>query len=135
MQRQQLRRPVHCAAALSKCQSLTPTTTGFTATFNAPVNTSVLNLYDASGTYGAADATLVGATTGPVTGSLVVSPDGETVTFIRTAGILAPDTYTLTLYSGANAFESTTGALLDGLGNGVPGSNLTYYLYCQPAGE
>ena len=33
-------------------QSVTPTSTGFKAVFNAPVNTSVLNLYDASGVYG-----------------------------------------------------------------------------------
>ena len=88
-------------------KSLTPTSTGFTATFNAPVNSSVLNLYDASNTYGPPDATLVGASTGPVAGSLVVSPDGKTVTFIKTGGLLAADTYTITLVSGASAFEST----------------------------
>ena len=71
-------------------------------------------------------------TTGPVTGSLVVSSGGETVTFIKTGGLLAADTYTLTLVSGANAFESTTGALLDGIGNGVPGSNLTSTFTVSP---
>ena len=96
------------------------------------MNTSVLNLYYPSGTYGAADATLVGATTGPVIGSLVVSPNGETVTFIKTGGLLAADTYTLTLVSGANAFESTTGQLLDGFGNGTPGSNLTSTFTVNP---
>ena len=104
--------------------SVTPTPTGFTATFNAPLNTSVLNLYD-TGTMGPADATLVGQATGPVTGSLVVSPSGETITFINTTGLLPPDTYTITLNSGPNAFVSTSGALLDGNGDGVPGDNLT----------
>ena len=115
--------------------SLTPTTTGFTATFNAPVNTERPQSLRHRARMGPADATLVGQTTGPVTGSLVVSPDGETITFIKTAGLLAPDTYTITLYSGANAFESTTGALLDGIGNGIPGDNLTYTFTVNPAGE
>ena len=112
-------------------QSLTPTSTGFTVTFNAPVNTSVLSLYGA-GTSSAPVATLVGQSIGPVTGSLVVSPNGETVTFIKTSGLLAADTYTITLVSGANAFESTAGALLDGIGNGVPGSNLTSTFTVSP---
>jgi hypothetical protein len=112
-------------------QSLTPTSTGFTVTFNAPLNTSVLSLYGA-GTTSTPVATLVGRSTGPVTGSLVVSPNGATVTFIKTGGLLAADTYTITLVSGANAFESTAGALLDGLGNGTPGSNLTSTFTVSP---
>ena len=67
-----------------------------------------------------------------MTGSLVVSPDGKTVTFIKTGGLLLPDTYTLTLVSGANAFESTASGLLDGLGNGTPGSNLTSTFTVNP---
>ncbi len=111
--------------------NVTPTTTGFTATFSAPLNPSVLNLYD-TGTMGTADATLVGQSTGPVTGSLVLSNNNTTVTFIKTAGLLAADTYTITLNSGANAFETTTGALLDGNGDGTPGDNLTYSFTVSP---
>jgi len=111
--------------------NVTPTPTGFTATFSAPLNTSVLNLYD-TGTLGPADATLVGQATGSVTGSMVVSADGKTITFIKTTGLLAPDTYTITLNSGANAFVSTTGALLDGNGDGTPGDNLTYTFTVNP---
>ena len=110
--------------------TVTPTTTGFTATFSAPLNTerpqSLRHRH-----HGAADATLVGQSVGPVTGSLVVSPDGKTVTFINTAGLLAPDTYTITLYSGANAFVSTTGNLLDGNGDGTPGRQPHVYLHRQ----
>ncbi len=112
--------------------SLTPNPSGFTASFSAPLNANVLNLYDAGGKYGPADATLVGQTTGPVNGSLLVSSDGESITFIKTGGILAPDTYTITLYSGPNAFVSTTGALLDGIGNGTPGSNLVSTFTVNP---
>ena len=120
---------------MSRCDlevtSLTTTPTGFTATFSAPLNPSVLNLYD-TGTMGPADATLVGQATGPVTGSLVLSNNNTTITFINTAGLLAPDTYTITLNSGANAFVSTTGALLDGNGDGTPGDNLTYTFTVNP---
>ena len=112
--------------------SVTPTSTGFTATFSAPLNTSVLNLYDSGGVYGPADATLVGQTHWPCHGSMVVSADGKTVTFIKTAGLLAPDTYTITLVSGTNAFVSTTGALLDGNGDGVPGDNLVSTFTVNP---
>ncbi len=111
--------------------SVTTTTTGFTATFSAPLNPNVLNLYDTS-TMGPADATLVGQSTGPVTGSLVLSANNTTITFINTAGLLAPDTYTITLNSGANAFVSTTGALLDGNGDGIPGDNLTSTFTVNP---
>ncbi len=67
-----------------------------------------------------------------VTGSLVVSPNGMSITFIKTGGILAPDTYTATLVSGANGFKSTSGALLDGNGDGVPGDNLVATFTVNP---
>ena len=111
--------------------SVTPTTTGFTAAFNQPLNASVLNLYD-TGSMGPADATLVGQSVGSVTGSMVVSPDGQTITFISTAGLLAPDTYTITLVSGAKAFVDTNGDLLDGNGDGTPGDNLTSTFTVSP---
>ncbi|HYV36642.1 MAG TPA: NHL repeat-containing protein, partial [Gemmataceae bacterium] len=77
--------------------SLTPTATGFVATFNKAFDPSVLNLYDAFNTYGASDVNLVsgnvvetitfggtitggsftltfkGATTGPITYSSIVA--------------------------------------------------------------
>ena len=104
--------------------SFTTTSTGFTVTFNEPLNQSVLNLYDSGGVYGAPDLTLVSNSTGAtVAGSMLVSTDGMSVTFIKTGSILANDTYKLTLVSGPNAFVSTSGAALDGAGNGGTGSN------------
>jgi len=41
------------------------------------------------------------------------------VHFVKTGGVLLPDTYTATLVSGSNAFCDTTGALLDGNGDGT----------------
>ena len=87
---------------------MTPTSTGFTVTFASPVNDQRPQPLRRRGARTAPPTPpWSGSDTGPVTGSLVVSPDGKTVTFIKTAGLLAPDTYTLTLVSGANAFQST----------------------------
>ena len=87
--------------------SFTPTADGFTATFSKPFDPAQLNLYDASGTYGPTDVTLVGQTFGPISGSLFLDPTDTKITFVKTvvagtnglpvgAGILPADTYTLT---------------------------------------
>jgi len=54
-----------------------------------------------------------------VRGSLVVSPDRRQVTYIQTGGLLAADTYTVTLTSGADAWCDATGQPLDGNADGV----------------
>ena len=113
---------------------LTPTTTGFTATFNEPFNLALINLYStATGGQGPADVTLVGASTGPVTGSLIVTPGNQAITFVKTGGILAPDTYTITFRSAANGFTDTSGGLLDGNGDGTPGDNYTTTFTVAPS--
>ncbi len=99
------------------------TSTGFMAQFNAPIDTADLNLYDTSAGLGAADVTLTGASSGAVTGSLVVDSSDDMIYFIATGGTLAADTYTATLRSGADAFEDTTARALDGNGDGTPGDN------------
>ena len=82
----------------SPSTSFTPTSTGFTATFAEPFNLAPLNLYStAAANLGPADVTLVGASTGPVRGSLIVTPGNQTITFVKTGGVLAPDTYTVDL--------------------------------------
>ena len=53
-------------------------------------------LYSSPGdtTLGAADITVVGATTGPLRGSLIIDPTNpDEATFVQTSGLLAPDTY------------------------------------------
>ncbi len=123
--------------------SFIATPTGFTATFSQPFNntnsgnTAQLNLYNSSSSNdGAADVTLVSNTTGKsITGSLVISSNNQTVTFIKTTeagtnglplsntwGLLPADTYTATLVSGSQAFETAAGLLLDGLSDGTSGS-------------
>ena len=129
--------------------SFTPTATGFMATFNSSlllvtesggVTVPVLHLYDnAFGYLGAPDVTVVGSSTGPVVGSLVVStprggPANSEVTFIQSGqtgigqdlshvGVLPNDTCTVTL-RGSNADGRTT-EIQDTNGNELEGSDGT----------
>jgi RHS repeat-associated protein len=101
-----------------------PTAAGFAAHLQLPFEASVLNLFDtATGALGPADITLVGAITGAVRGSLVIGTDQQTITFVATSGLLAPDTYTVTLRSATNGFRTPEGTLLDGNNDEVPGDD------------
>jgi hypothetical protein len=102
--------------------SVTPNPSGVAVRFNHAIDPLSIHLYEtAADPLGPPDVTLVGAVTGPVTGSLVFDADLMGVTFIATGGPLAADTYTLTLVSGETSFHDTIGAL-DGADDGVPGS-------------
>ena len=95
--------------------ALQPTKTGFTATFSQPIEPSALNLYDTqTASLGPADVTLVGASAGAISGSLVVDSGRQSVTFIATAGVLPPDDYTVTFRSATDGFETPSGTLLMG---------------------
>jgi PKD repeat protein len=103
---------------------LQPTTSGFEVQFNRPLDPGSLNLYGTeTGGFGPADVTVVGAVQGPVNGSLVVDAALGHMTFIRTGGILEPDTYTVTLRSAADGFKDSLGYLLDGDQDGTPGDD------------
>jgi uncharacterized delta-60 repeat protein len=113
---------------------------GFTATFNRSADTSVLNIYD--GLNGimpsseVSDITLVGNVVGPVRGSAIWDPTTNTIRFVKTGGLLAADTYTVTLRSSASGFKDNGGALLDGDGNGTDGDNYsTTFVIAAPAGR
>jgi len=56
---------------------------------------------------------------------VVVSGNGNVVTFIHTGGVLPPDTYTATLRSAANGFKSPTVGLLDGNSDGISGDSFS----------
>src|SRR5262249_17910265 len=68
--------------------SLTPTATGFTATFSKPLLPGSLALYGAD-LHTAPDVTLVGAHVGALNGSLVVDPSNMSLTFKATAQSLS----------------------------------------------
>jgi autotransporter-associated beta strand protein len=106
--------------------SFTPTANGFTATVTKPFNPADLALYG-SGQNTVPDVTLVGARSGPISGTLVIDPTDTTITFVATARsltsffgapVLPDDTYTATLISGAG-----TSGFLDALGAGLDGAD------------
>ncbi|OYV81304.1 MAG: hypothetical protein B7Z73_18225, partial [Planctomycetia bacterium 21-64-5] len=116
--------------------SLQPTDTGFTVTFSGVIAPNVLHLYDTKANgLRPADVTLVGASVGAVSGSLVVDPSDESATFIATSGVLPADSYTVTLRSATDAFETPSGVLLTG-SDGTPGDNYTktFTVATPPAG-
>jgi hypothetical protein len=112
--------------------SFTPTASGFTATFTKPLNPATLNLFDASTiNAGAADVTLVLGASTNIRGSLYVSPDNKSITFVKTntsatpgtGGILAAGAYSVTFRSANNGFKDALGSLLDGNSDGTTGDN------------
>jgi hypothetical protein len=118
--------------------SLTPNPNGFRVAFNRAIGVADLNLYDsAAQSLGAADMTVVGATVGLVRGSLILSDANRQVTFVRTGGPLAADTYTVTLRSAANGFREPGGELLDGNADGTVGDDYstTFTVTSPPSDE
>ena len=103
---------------------LHPTSTGFVAELTAGPDEDILNLFSTeTGGQGPADVTLMGAMTGVITGSLVMDNVSGTLTFVKTGGVLAPDTYTVTLGSRSDGLRDTKGVLLDGNADGLPGGD------------
>ncbi len=117
--------------------SLTPTTTGFVAIFDKPFIPTLLDLYDATTGGGVDDVLLTGPGAPQISihGSLIISPNEQTITFVKTSnftgaafnpstGVLAAGTYTVTFRSATNGFVDSLGDPLDGANNGNPaGSN------------
>ncbi len=117
--------------------ALTPTATGFTALFNRTFVASALNLYTTQALAAASDVTLTGSVSGAVRGSIVINAAGDGFTFVATAGLLASNqTYTVTLRSGADAFQDSLGGLLDGNADGTSGDNYsTTFNVAAPSGD
>jgi hypothetical protein len=122
-------------AAILRVVSMQVTSTGFVIDFTRAAEVSVLNLIDTqTGGLGPSDVTLVGATVGPVAGSLVLDATGKQFTFIKTGGPLAPDTYTLTIRSSANGIRAADGTLLDGNQTGGGGDPFITAFTIAPTG-
>jgi RHS repeat-associated protein len=113
--------------------SLTATTTGFVVQFNKPISPTTLDLFNSvlsgSPLPRAADISVVKGGTA-VAGSVLVTDANDpeatpdtAITFVKTGGVLATGTYTVTLDSGSTGIEDTLGGLLDGTDDGSPGSN------------
>jgi N-acetylneuraminic acid mutarotase len=109
--------------------SFTPTATGFTVAFSKPFAPADLALYG-SGLKLVPSVTLVGAHVGTISGSLIIDPSNNAVTFNATdnflllsnnfvSAALPDDTYTATLVSGTSGgFHDALGTVLDGANDG-----------------
>ncbi len=105
---------------------LLPTASGLAATFNGPLATTGLNLYDgAGGALGASDLSVLDGTGRAVAGSLVVDDSLRSVQWVATGTVLRPGTYTVTLRSEATAFHDGQGHSLDGDTDGTSGGDFS----------
>ncbi|QDU29983.1 Cohesin domain protein [Anatilimnocola aggregata] len=104
--------------------SFTATSTGAVIEFIRDLDVAALNLYyTQAGGSGPADVSFVGATTGTISGSLLVDANLRRVTFVATSGTLPADQYTVTLRSAGDGFRDSEQALLDGDSNGTAGGD------------
>ncbi|MCA9140923.1 MAG: hypothetical protein KDB00_29330 [Planctomycetales bacterium] len=113
-------------------ESLEPNPSGFTLTFNRPIDVSRFNLYDSAlsgGTVDPSDLVVLDGSSQPVRGSAIIDEDGRHVRFIKTGGILSDmvggETFTVVLNSGPNSIVDTQGGLLDGNGDETVGDPYT----------
>lgn len=112
---------------------ITLTATGFRAAFSLPFDRRWLNLFGSEqGGEGPADVTLVGATTGPVRGSLILDEDSRGFTFVKTGGVLAPDTYTLNIVSRSDSVIDAFGRPIDGDRDGMFGDDYRFSFVVPP---
>ncbi|MBK8019189.1 MAG: cadherin-like domain-containing protein [Betaproteobacteria bacterium] len=106
--------------------AFTPTVSGFRMTFDQAIDPSTLQPFGEAGRpAGITDLELVGGTSGRVRGSVIVDPDGRGLSFVRSGGALAPDTYTVTVRGDELGVRSGFGGRLDGNGDGTAGDDFT----------
>ena len=104
------------------------TASGFILQFNQSIDVNSFNLAYSNQAQSddLADLTLARESTGEIIrGSAIWNEDDNTLTFVKTGGILATDDYTLTLFSRQDGLVTQSGTLLDGDGNGIFGDNFT----------
>lgn len=103
---------------------------GFDFTFNSPIDFTNLNLYDGINPLLPGDAlkpsdVVVHAAVAnfDIKGSVVWSAATNTLSWVRSGGVLGADTYFIKLLSGGNAFRDIGGNLLDGNSDFVAGDD------------
>src|SRR5262249_51818973 len=102
-------------------QFVTPTSTGFVATFNHALNPMSIHLFDPPSV--APNVQLLSAQQGLVRGSLVLdAATGTRLTFVQTSGVLPGDTYTVVL---PGNLRDVGGKALDGQLGSPPGTPFT----------
>ncbi len=103
---------------------------GFDFTFNAAIDFTNLNLYDGinpllpGDTFKPPDVVVHAAIANvDMKGSVVWNAATNTLSWVKSGGVLGADTYFIKLVSGATAFKDTSGDLLDGNSDFVAGDN------------
>ena len=103
---------------------------GFDFTFNNAIDFTNLNLYDGinpllpGDTFKLPDVVVHAAIANvDMKGSVVWTAATNTLSWVKSGGVMGADTYFIKLVSGANAFKDISGNLLDGNGNFVAGDN------------
>ena len=103
---------------------------GFDFTFNNAIDFTNLNLYDGinpllpGDTFKLPDVVVHAAIANvDMKGSVVWNAATNTLSWVKSGGVMGADTYFIKLVSGANAFKDISGNLLDGNGNFVAGDN------------
>jgi VCBS repeat-containing protein len=98
---------------------------GFDVTFSRAPVLSDINLYDGPDTSVDVPDVVLHAVNANVDihGSLVWNAATNTMSFVATGGILAPDTYTVDLRSSATGFHDASNNLLDGNADLIPGDD------------
>ena len=115
--------------------SFTQFASGFDVQFNRAADLLPVNLYD--GNDAAVDLPDVIVTTGgnTVDGSITWDAATNTLTFVKTGGVLADGTYSVTLRSGSDAFQDTMANALDGDANGTAGDDYSTSFLVSSSGE
>ena len=105
--------------------SLVTNASGFDAMFSRPPVLSDINLYDGpDAALDVPDVVLHAVNANvDIHGSLVWNAAANTLSFVKTGGVLCADTYTVDLRSSATGFHDASGNLLDGNGDLVPGDD------------
>jgi hypothetical protein len=103
---------------------------GFDVTFNRALDLTDLNLYDGvnplvvGDMLRAADIVVHASVANvDVNGSVVYNAATNTLSWVKTGGVLASDNYMVTLRSGSDAFKDMFGTTLDGNSDFVAGDN------------
>lgn len=102
------------------------TPSGFDVTFNRSPELDVLNLYDGNDTpVDLPDMSVLLNGTTTINGSMVWDATENTMSFVKTDGVLADGNYSVSLASRTDGFKDSAGSLLDGNTDYVAGGDYT----------
>jgi hypothetical protein len=111
----------------------TQTASGFEVQFNRSPDLAALNLYDGNDAPVELPDLTVQRNGSPVNGSIVWNSATNTLSWVKTGGVLLDGNYTINLVSGDGRFEDLSGQDLDGNNDFTPGGNYTQNFTIAPS--